>query len=275
MLKLTKEALVSLAGASFAFFATLPSATVEAQGPAKLRLVGLAADNALLLFDPQRPADATRVVVSRLRGTLVGIDMRPANGRLYGLTNANNLYSIEPFSGSARLASTLTLPFDGGKRCGFDFNPQTDRLRIVGGNGQNLRVHVETGAAAADVGLAYVRKDPGSGRPPSVTAVAYTRSLPRTDRTILFDLDSARDTLVMQDPPNDGQLRTVGSLGFDFTEEGGFDIFTDQDGREHGFAVSGATLYAVDLEKGSARPLGKVGNGKTPLIGLAAVKAPQ
>lgn len=273
MKQTTRVALASMAGVLLAFVSTFPSARVEAQGPAGLRLVGLTADNALLLFDPQRPGAATRVVVAGLRGTLIGIDVRPANGRLYGLTNANNLYSIEPQSGASRLVGTLTLPFDGGKRCGFDFNPQTDRLRIVGGNGQNLRVHVETGAAAADVGLAYGRKDPATGRPPAVTAAAYTQALPKTDRTVLFDIDSARDTLVMQDPPNDGQLKTVGLLGFDFADEGGFDIYTDPGGREHGFAVSGAMLYAIDLDKGAGRPLGTVGDAKTPLIGLTAMKA--
>lgn len=239
-----------------------------------VRLIGLSGDNTLLVFDAGRPAEVRTVKVGRVGGTLLGIDFRPADGRLYGLTSANNLYALDPATGAASLVSTLTVPFDGGVRSGLDFNPQSDRLRLVGSNGQNLRVHPDLGASASDGALAYARGDRHFGRKPAVTACAYTSSVARAPSTRTFDIDPALDVLVLQEPPNDGLLKTVGPLGVDFGVVGGFDILTDAAGRDHGFAVSGQTLYRVDLATGAAAPLGTIGGGRPPLIGLAAASGP-
>ncbi len=233
-------------------------------------LIGLSGDNTLLVFDAGRPAEVRTVKVGRVGGTLLGIDFRPADGRLYGLSSANNLYALDPATGAATLVSTLTVPFDGGVRSGVDFNPQADRLRLVGTNAQNLRVHPDLGASATDGALAYARGDRHFGRKPSVTACAYTSSVARAPSTKTFDIDSALDVLVLQEPPNDGRLKTVGPLGVDFDVVGGFDILTDAAGRDHGFAASGSTLYRIDLVTGAATPLGTIGRGRPSLIGLAA-----
>jgi hypothetical protein len=76
---------------------------------------------------------------------------------------------------------------------------------------------------------------------------------------------------VLQDPPNDGVLTTVGPLGVDFGETGGFDIVTEPSGAEEAYAASGATLYAIDLNTGAARSLGTIGDGRATIVGLAAI----
>jgi len=114
------------------------------------QLLALDDANTLVGFDSARPGDATVTNLHGVRGTLIGIDVRPANRLVYGISSANDVYTIDPTTGVARVISTLTVPFDAGPRSGIDFNPQTDRLRLVGGNGQNLRVHVDLGAAAVD-----------------------------------------------------------------------------------------------------------------------------
>lgn len=235
---------------------------------ADFELIGLTADNTLLRFDSSRPGEAVTVKAARVSGTLVGIDFRPADRRLYGLTSANDLYVIDPDTGAAKRVGTLTTGFEGGARAGFDFNPQSDRLRLVAHSGQNLRVHPDLGAAATDGPLHYAAKDRNRGRRAAVTAVAYTRSLPKTPATRTFGIDSALDLLVLQDPPNDGTLHTVGALGIDFGDRGGFDILTDARGGEHAFAVSGSHFYGIDLATGKATPLGTVGGGTFDLIGL-------
>ncbi len=241
---------------------------------AGVTLVGLTTDNTLVVFDAGRPSEVRTVKVGRVGGTLLGIDLRPADGRLYGLSTANNLYVLDPVTGAATLVSTLTVPFDGGVRSGVDFNPQADRLRLVGSNGQNLRVHPELGASATDGALAYARGDRHFGRKPAVTACAYTSSVARAPSTKTFDIDSALDVLVLQEPPNDGLLKTVGPLGVDFDGASGFDILTDAAGRDHGFAASRSTLYRIDLATGAASPLGTIGSGRSPLIGLAVALRP-
>jgi hypothetical protein len=234
-------------------------------------LLALDASNTLLRFSSGRPADVTATRVHDVAGTLIGIDHRPANGLLYGLSHANDLYTIDAGSGAATLVSTLTVAFDGGPRSGFDFNPQADRLRLLAASGQNLRVNVDLGATAIDAPLRYAATDPNAGRRPAIAAAAYTSSVANAPSTKLFDIDADLDVLALQDPPNDGVLVTVGPLGTDFAPLAGFDIVTDE-GEDRAFAVTGSMLYAVDLTSGAAHSLGTVGvPSGTNLIGLAVV----
>ncbi len=233
--------------------------------------MGLADDNTLVRFQSDRPEKIERVRVTGVSGKLLGLDVRPADRHLYAVTSTYGIYRIDPTTGAAKLVSTLTVPFDGGMVSGVDFNPQSDRLRLVAGSGQNLRVHPDQGAAATDGALLYAPRDPNFGRKPGVSAAAYTQAVANAPTTKMFNIDSNLDLLVLQDPPNDGTLATVGALGFDFGPRTGFDIFTDRAGREHAFASSGSLLYAIDLETGAASRLGKIGDGSLTLLGLAVL----
>jgi Domain of unknown function (DUF4394) len=236
-----------------------------------IELLALCDDGSMLGFYADRPAVVRRVEPQGLSGRLIGIDRRPADGVLYGLTTTNEIYRLDPQSGQATLVSSLTVPFDGDARSGVDFNPQADRLRVVSHDGQNLRVNVMLGATAVDGALRYKDGDSGAGKRPRITASAYTHNIANAPDTKLFEIDEERDVLVLQDPPNDGILTTVGPLGIDFGPLGGFDIVTDATGRDSGYAASGATLYAIDLTTGTARPLGTIGDGRANVVGLAAL----
>src|SRR5688572_23588274 len=132
------------------------------------RLVALSADGSLRVFPADRPQEARVVAVSGLGARLLGIDWRPADGRLWGLSERGDLYRIDVDAGTASAASTSTLAFDGGAGSGVDFTPQNDRLRLLGRRGQNLRVQVQLGAAASDAALAYAPSDPNAGARPAV-----------------------------------------------------------------------------------------------------------
>jgi len=236
-----------------------------------IELLALCDDGSMLGFHADRPAEVRRVQPQGISGRLIGIDRRPADGVLYGLTTTNEIYRLDPQSGQATLVSSLTVPFDGDARSGVDFNPQADRLRVVSHDGQNLRINVRLGATAVDGALRYKDGDSGAGKRPRITAAAYTHNIADAPDTKLFEIDEERDVLVLQDPPNDGILITVGPLGIDFGPLGGFDIVTDATGRDTGYAASGATLYAIDLTTGAARPLGTIGDGRANVVGLAAL----
>ena len=174
---------------------------------------------------------------------LHGIDFRPATGQLYGLGSSSRIYVINPQSGQA--TPVVAQPFSPklqGKFFGFDFNPTVDRIRVVSDKGQNLRLHPDLGtvvdfdpAAAGiqtDGKLAYDNTDAdgdpvdvNAGRRPRVGGAAYTNpdNDPATGTT-LYDIDAERDSLVIQAPPNNGTLNTVGKLGFKVNELAGFDI---------------------------------------------------
>lgn len=244
-------------------------------GP-QLRFVGLTADQRLVLFgecNPSRPRDLGPV--GGLTGAdtaLIGIDYRVQNGLLYGVGNGGGVYRFEtPGSTVATFVNQLTVPLDPAATAfGVDFNPAADRLRIVSDTGQDLRHDVNPGGATiVDGTLNYIE-----GTPPApvtalgITAAAYTNNdLDPSTGTTLFDVDGARDQVVLQSPPNGGVLAATGKLGVDASGPIGFDVYsTLRDGvtiRNAGFAaipVDGATsFYRVDLLTGAAVRIGALG----------------
>lgn len=233
-------------------------------------LIGSTEDGTLVIFAADRPQATRNVRSSGLGGRLVGIDTRPADGHLYGLTTTNDVYRIDPTTGAATLVSTLTVPFDGDVRSGLAFNPQTDRLRVLSADGQNLRINVTLGATAADSPLAYAPGDRNAGKRPRIAAAAYTNAVVDAPTTRLMEIDAEQDVLVVQDPPNDGALATVGPLGVDFEPLSGLAIMTDAGGVDHAYAATGGKLYTVDLGTGHADPVGPIGDPPTTLVSLAA-----
>lgn len=223
------------------------------------KFVALTDDNTLISFAPDSPGETESIEVEGVKGVLLGIDTRPANGVVYGIDTANNIYTIDAGSGEATYVSTLDTPFEGGTISGFDFNPAADRLRLVGDNDQDFRINVDTGEVTIDGDLAFAEGDFNDGVNPNVTAAAYTNSFDGTDSTQLYDIDTLLNDLVLQDPPNDGTLVTVGDLEVDFDTLGGFDIVSSTDGENAAFAVSNSTLYSIDLDTGAASSIGEIG----------------
>ncbi|MBE9105166.1 DUF4394 domain-containing protein [Nostoc cf. edaphicum LEGE 07299] len=230
-----------------------------------LRFIGLTSKNTLVNIDPSGFAKVIKV--KEIDGNLQGIDFRPANGLLYGVTDTDNIYTINSITGQATFVSKLSSSFNGGFQSGFDFNPVPDRLRIVGSNDQNFRTNVDTGAVTADKTLAYATDDVNAKVDPNITAVAYINSVARATSTQLFGIDYDLDVLVLQNPPNDGTLRTIGKLGANFAPISGFDIFTNAQGKNTGYALSGSVLYTINLSTGTATKIATVPKGN--FIGLA------
>ncbi len=185
-----------------------------------------------------------------------------------GAADANGpiLRNLMTTDNIATFVSTLDTPFEGGTISGFDFNPVADRLRLVGDNDQDFRINVDTGAVIVDGSLAFAEGDRNAGINPNITAAAYTNSFEGTTSTQLYNIDTLLNTLVLQNPPNDGILTTVGELGLDFDTLGGFDILSDPDAGNVAFAVSNNTFYSIDLDSGNATEIGMLGSD--PLINI-------
>ena len=220
---------------------------------------GLTANNKLLNFALNNP---NAVMEKTITGLLVdekfiGIDYRlrtttTNSGKLYGLTNKANLYTINTDTGMANLITSLK-PATGssfttldGTSFAVDFNPTADRLRVISNTGQNLRINVDTGDTIKDGDINGISEA-------KVTAAAYTNSFATPIAmlaTELFDLDQTGKTLTKQNPPNEGTLNLIGNLGINLGIDNGFDIA----GGDNGLAlatVAGETgpsvLYRVDL----------------------------
>ena len=127
-------------------------------------LIGLTSDNQILRIDTETRRASAPVRVSGTAGTLIGIDVRPADGRLYGLTDSGQIVTIDSATGAVVRVSQLNERFESGGRAVVDFNPVADRLRVMGINGANLRVNVQTGEAAQDGRLKYAAGTPWAKR---------------------------------------------------------------------------------------------------------------
>ncbi|WP_430395607.1 DUF4394 domain-containing protein [Ferrovibrio sp.] len=246
--------------------------TAIAQPAQALDLAGLNNRNELVLFTDKAPGKARTLPVTGVEGKLLGIDLRPATNTLYGLSSSGVLYTIDTKTGAAKAGPKLSVALDAIDALVVDFNPQADRLRVIGSTGQNLRVNVETGQTIVDGKLAYSSKDGAAGKAPMVTAGAYINSYPAAKQTQLFEFDSGLPAYIVQDPPNDGQLRTIAAVKLNKGAViSGIDIYTDAKDDYHGFAVIGAALYRFDVGTGKLGRIGTVGKGDAALIDVAVL----
>ncbi|MEG4270304.1 MULTISPECIES: DUF4394 domain-containing protein [unclassified Microcoleus] len=208
--------------------------------------------------------------------SLLGIDFRPANGVLYGVGSSNRLYAINPVTGQASAVGSgqFAVPLTPGA-AGFDFNPTVDRIRFVNQAGQNARLNPDngalvdfdtlTGGVQLDGNLTYAAGDRNFGNPGAAAAAAYVNNFAGATSTTLFAIDTNLDILVRQDPPNNGVLNTIGSLGIDAGTVLGFDI-RSVGGNERALAaieVGGvSSLYNINLTTGQASIVGQIGDGR-------------
>ena len=177
---------------------------------------------------------------------VVGLDFRPVNGALYAITNQSRLLTINTSNGQVTAIGSGLSPTLIGQDFGFDFNPTVDRIRLVSNTGQNLRLHPDLGTVVAIDGSL----NPGT---PSVSAAAYTNSFAQTTSTQLFVIDTSNNNLYLQNPPNDGTLVLIGSLGVTASAMNGFDVGGNSN---EGFAILNVnnvqSVYKINLSSGLA-----------------------
>jgi hypothetical protein len=125
-------------------------------------LIGLTTTNQLGTFDSATPwMTSTPMAISALAANegILGIDLRPSTGVLYGLGSAGNPHTLDTATGNATFIAALvadpadaSAPFAGlmGAAFGIDFNPIPDlgqtlpSLRVTSNAGINLRISVDT-----------------------------------------------------------------------------------------------------------------------------------
>ncbi len=194
---------LALAGAA----SVLALSTAAVAAPA----VGLTGDKTLVWFDTDKPEVAKTIEVSGV-DRLLGIDVRPADGKLYGVAADGVLVTIDLESGAATAGATLATKLPDGVDASVDFNPVADRLRVMGSDGTNLRANVDTGEVTVDGALNFEAGDANASAKPNVVATAYMNSYGKPEKTAMYDI-AADGTFLQQTAPNDGTLKTIGPLG--------------------------------------------------------------
>lgn len=241
-----------------------------------LELVGLTEQNELIRFESATPQKTWMVAILGTAARVIGIDVRPADGKLYGLDAGGSIYRIDVVSGRTEKVSALSVPLEMSDSAIVDFNPQANRMRVIGPGGQSLRVNVDNGQAVVDGRLAFAPGDPNAGKKPGVTAGAYINSVPDAKQTQLFEYDSANGSYVIQDPPNDGTLASIGEPGLPpGTRIDAMDIYTDKDMKNYsGFAVAASRLWEFSVTNGKMREIGPIASGRRTIVDIAVVSAP-
>jgi hypothetical protein len=161
---------------------------IPASGPSMIH--ALTEDGRLLRFSPLFPS----AVLSDVEMTglndgemLLGIDVRPATGEIFAVGDSSTLYIIDPVTGMAMAL-------------GESFSPAIDGM------------------------AAYAELDANSGMNVALHGAGYTNSVADAEETKLYAIALVTGSLVLQDPPNDGVVDTVGSLGVPLDSTAGFDI---------------------------------------------------
>lgn len=235
-------------------------------------------NNFLLSFDSNNPSlirKAVPVTGITLNQSIVGMDFRPATGELYALgynvaTGESQLYTINVSTGAATLINaTPTILSLGGSNVSVDFNPVVDKIRVMSANNADYRLNVDGTLFITDLDLHYAVGDINEGTDPMIGAAAYSNSYAGTPTTSLYDFDQALNILANQNPPNDGNLVTIGNTGImqnltDATSD--MDIlYVDGINVAYLSANTGTStfdkLYTIDLATGSASEVGNIGYG--------------
>lgn len=266
------------------FFARTGAAllVLSAGAAQAVTLVGINSQNQLTRFDTANIGAAVNKDISGLDAgdRFVGIDTRPSNGKIYGVTLFNRLYTLDEMTGATSFVANLSSAVvQGNLAYGLDFNPVADAgagasLRLVSSAGGNFAVNALTGA----VGNAANTVAPG------YTAVAYTNSMPGqtgapAGGTALYYIDSANDTLAFAPSAfNTPTITAVGSLGVDVLRANGFEILGNGQAWaalnvDAGPALTTA-LYSIDLSTGQASFAGAY-NGTLSGLTVSAVPEPQ
>lgn len=234
----------------------------------KAAIYALDYNNTLFVLKPGAIGFTKLVRVSGVDGNLIGLDFRPADGRLYTLTDADTVYTINLGNnlGAATSVSTVSPGFDGGFQSLMDFNPVVNALRLIGSNDQNYALVNSNGGSlnvtAVQTAMNYRAGDVSAGRSPSISAGAYTNNVNGAQVTIFYGIDSARDTFVTIDPATPGgssatgtgALRTIGRLitprgeRINFSPTGDFDILT-LNGNNILVGVSGDRLFTINMDQ--------------------------
>ena len=230
--------------------------------------------NELVRFDSATPATTTAIAVTGLVAgeTLVGIDFRPADRKLYGLTDAGRVYAISTSTGAATLFTTSSIALVG-TSFGIDFNPGNDRLRVLSDAEQSFKIDMATGIATADPALAYGATDAHFGENPNVVEFAFTNSVAGAASAGFYLIDTSTDMIGTLLVPT-GQLTSIWMLGFDATGSAGLDVSPRGNTAYAALTVAASTgLYRIDLLYGTPTLIGTIGSGAS-VRGLAVEPPP-
>ncbi|WEZ84964.1 DUF4394 domain-containing protein [Rhizobium sp. 32-5/1] len=236
-------------------------------------VLGLTGEKTLVMFDTASPAVSKTMDVTGV-DSLVGIDFRPGNKTVIGVTPDSTIVTIDLATGAATEVAKMNTPLAiDDAPVVVDFNPMADRLRFMTGT-TNHRVHPDTGEVTVDGKLAFEEGDMHKGETPNIVAAAYVNAFGKPEKTGMFNIDATIGGLIQQTKPNDGTLKAIGKLGIEGAASTyAFDVQTTEDGTNTAWLVNGTKLYTVNLETGAATAAGEITGASGDIRDIAVLPA--
>jgi hypothetical protein len=129
---------------------------------------------------------------------IIGIALRPSNGRLYGVGNDSRLYTIDPLTAVATPVSGA--PFSPGIISAFDIHfamdlePDGNRVRLIAAeSGANWSISLDDGTAIPGESSRYAAGTPLEGRTPRLLGIAFAPPADTADASLCQNLAYAID----------------------------------------------------------------------------------
>ncbi len=239
---------------------------------------GVTEQNFLISWDTSDPGNlisGSSITGLQVNERILGIDYRPADRMLYAIGSSNTLYQMNTSGAATQIGSVFASSIDGSS-FGYDFNPTIDRSRIDTNTNRNYVVNPNDGSISQVTDLFYAMGDANEGWDPNVVHIGYTNSVNGAMSTQLYGIDSGLDILVAQ-ANSAGTLTTIGSLGMDITELGGFDIAASNGvayGAFQSTTNSNSQFFTVNLSTGAASWVGEIGGG-TVITAMTVQSVPE
>jgi hypothetical protein len=172
-------------------------------GPAPLGHAIYAVDlgNNFLVFG----SESFSVLTAKMRITglpilrrIIGIAIRPSDGRLYGIGNDSRVYTIDPYTavatpvGSGSFSPKIAYMFD--THFAMDLEPSGDRVRLIAAeSGVNWSISLDHGTATLGGDSHYAAGTPLEGQTPRLLGMFYAPPDDRTDPNICQNMAYAID----------------------------------------------------------------------------------
>ncbi len=195
-------------------------------GPAPVGVVAYAVDlsNNFLVFG----SESMTVLTAKMRITglpilkrIIGIALRPSNGKLYGIGNDSRVYIINPLTAEATPVSgnefspKIASMFD--NHFAMDLEPATERVRLIAAeSGGNWSINLDDGTAVLEENARYGAGTPLEGQTPRLLGLAYP-TLPDSAKqagwcaNLAYAMDADEAMMIASCDPAGGQWWPTGA----------------------------------------------------------------
>jgi hypothetical protein len=242
-------------------------------GPTPLGRVVYAVDlaNNFLVFGTESfEVLSTKVRISGvpILKRIIGIAIRPSNGKVYGVGNDSRVYTIDPLTAvatpvsgvqfSPKIVDFFEIHF------AMALEPNGNRVRLISTEGgTNWSISLDDGTAVTGTPVHFVAGDANEGETPHIAALMYGPSSPSAAlsasvATLASSSGPCTETMYMIDPDlaayigscdgNSGDLGTLGPIGETWARC--MEVLADPDGNvppspDNPYGMGGSIVFAM------------------------------